>query len=261
MAGNTSEPGASVLSRIIAILGCFNDERPRLNLGELAARSGLPTSTTHRLVTDLVGNGMLERHPDRRYTMGTRIWEFGALAEVSLNLREPSLPYLLELYEATGENVHLAVLSGLEALYVTRLLGPRSVPTMSRMGGRLPLHTTGVGKVLLAYQPDSFVTEYLHRSLARPTAYSVVHAPRIRDDIGRIRARGFALTSQEMTLGNISIAVPIRDDTGDVFAAVGLVMHQARAEVKRHVPLLRRAAAGIAATVQEIRDATPLDSH
>lgn len=72
---------------------------------------------------------------DKRYSIGTRLWEIGELSDVSLRLRETALPYMLELYEAAGENVHLAVLSGVEALYVARLIGHRSVPTVSRMGG------------------------------------------------------------------------------------------------------------------------------
>lgn len=253
MAGNTSEPGASVLARAVAILDCFSETDSRLGLGELSERSGLASSTTHRLVTDLVRHGMLQRHADRRFTIGTRVWELGALAEVSLHLREPSLPYLLELYEATGENVHMAVLSGWEALYVTRLLGPRPVPTISRMGGRLPLHATGVGQALLAFQTDGFLRSYVEIARNGSTA-QLVQGPRIRADVERIRSRGFALTSQEMALGTVSIAVPIRDGGGTVLAAVGLVLGQRRADVQRHLPLLRRAAAGISSAFRAARE-------
>lgn len=246
MAGNTSQPGATVLSRTMQILACFSEEKPRLGLREISALSGLPVSTAHRMLKELRVQGLLDCDDgDKRYSIGTRLWEIGELSDVSLRLRETALPYMLELYEAAGENVHLAVLSGVEALYVARLIGHRSVPTVSRMGGRLPLHTTGVGKVLLAFQPDDFVDVYLGDALARPTAYSVISAPKLRAEIEQTRQSGFALTSQEMTLGNVSIAVPITDSGDRVFAAISLVLHTARADVRRFVPLLRRAAAGI----------------
>lgn len=246
MAGNTSQPGATVLSRAMQILKCFSEDKARLGLREISALSGLPVSTAHRMLKELHAQGLLDYDGgDKQYSIGTRLWEIGELSSVSLHLRESALPYMLELYEAAGENVHLAVLSGNEALYVARLIGHRSVPTVSRMGGRLPLHTTGVGKVLLAFQPDDVVDGYLGDVLARPTAYSVISAPKLRTGIEQTRRNGFALTSQEMTLGNVSIAVPIADSNDRVFAAISLVLHTARADVRRFVPLLRRAASGI----------------
>lgn len=247
MAGNTSQPGATVLGRAMQILGCFSEDNPSLGLREISTLSGLPVSTAHRMLKELRGQGLLDYDDGgKQYSIGTRLWEIGELSSVSLHLRESALPYMLELYEAAGENVHLAVLSGNEALYVARLIGHRSVPTVSRMGGRLPLHTTGVGKVLLAFQQDSFIDAYLGAVLARPTAYSVVSTPKLRAEIEQTRERGYALTSQEMTLGNVSIAVPISDPSSShTYASISLVLHTARADVRRFVPLLRRAASGI----------------
>lgn len=250
MAGNTSQPGATVLSRTMQILDCFSEDKARLGLREISALSGLPVSTAQRMLKELRAQGLLDYDDGgKQYSIGTKLWEIGELSSVSLNLRESALPYMLELYEAAGENVHLAVLSGHEALYVARLIGHRSVPTVSRMGGRLPLHTTGVGKVLLAFQPDSFIDDYLGTVLARPTPYSVVSAPKIRAEIQQNRDRGYALTSQEMTLGNVSIAVPITDGSSKTYASISLVLHAARADVRRFFPLLRRAATGISDTL------------
>lgn len=235
----------SVLARAFAILSAFDEQSPRLTLVELAARSGLPVSTVHRLAAELTALGALDRDDRRRYAVGTRLWEVGSLAPVSLHLRERAMAHLLELYETVGENVHVAVLSGRDALYVARLMGPRSVPTISRMGGRLPLHTTGVGKVLLALQDDRFLAEYLEAPLARPTRHSLGSPERLRAEVEQIRADDYALTSQEMTLGNLSVAVPIRFPDGTVAAAVGLVTHLSRSDAKRLLPGLRRAARGI----------------
>ena len=236
--------GDSMVARIARVLAAFDAERDALTLTELASGSGLAVPTAYRIARDLVGEGLLERRGSH-YFIGTRLWERGELAPISLRFREVALPHLLRLYEVSGENVHLAVLDGLDALYVARLIGPRSVPTISRMGGRLPLHTTGVGKVLLAYQSDDFLARFFARPLQTPTLHSLRSESAVRAELERIRATGYSVTNQEMTLGNSSLAVPIFVGEGPPFAAVGLVTHLARFDSRRSVPLLKDAAAKI----------------
>jgi DNA-binding IclR family transcriptional regulator len=157
MAGGSTEwRGRSVISKVVTLLDAFTPSTPELSLGELARTTGLPVSTTYRLVSELVAWGGLERaEGGTGYRIGVRLWEIGALAPRSATLREVALPFLQDLYQATLENVHLAVLDGREALYVDTIAGRGAVPVRSRRGGRLPLHATGVGKVLLATLPRS----------------------------------------------------------------------------------------------------------
>lgn len=240
-----------LLSRAVGMLHAFTADDDSLTAAELADRTGLPRSTAHRLVTEMALLGLLDRTTEGAYSIGTGLWELGELAPVSMKLRERALPHVLRLYEASGENVHVAVLSGgdpatAEALYVARVTGPHSIPTLSRMGGRHPLHTTGVGKALLAVQEDEWLDAYFHRTLERETVYSIVDEKQLRDEIASARERGFATTRQEMTLGNISIAAPIPATAGLPPAAVGVVTHLARAEERRHGPLVVAAARDIA---------------
>ena len=236
--------GDSMVARIARVLGAFDEERDSLTLTELAAGSDLAVPTAYRIAKDLVAEGLLERR-GAHYSIGTRLWERGELAPISLRFREVALPHLLRLYEVSGENVHLAILDGLDALYVARLIGPRSVPTISRMGGRLPLHTTGVGKALLAYQSDEFLARFFARPLATPTLHSLKSESVVRAELERVRSTGYSVTNQEMTLGNSSLAVPIFVREGPPFAAVGLVTHLARFDPRRSVPPLKDAAAKI----------------
>ncbi|HEU4849039.1 MAG TPA: IclR family transcriptional regulator [Terrimesophilobacter sp.] len=259
MAGGAADSD-SALARASRILTAFDETHRRLTLTELSARSGLAASTTHRMLAELAKTGLVDRAADGRYTVGRRLWELGEISPISLELRETALPWLLTLYEATAENVHFAILDGFEALYVARLVGPNSVPTMSRMGGRLPLHTTGVGKVLLAWQGQDYLTAYFSRRLERPTTFSITSEPLLRTQLREIRERGYSVTHQEQTLGNTSIAVPVRAPDGRPpveiasagrpdaapLAAVGVVTHTARADPARLVPVLSRAAAGLA---------------
>jgi DNA-binding IclR family transcriptional regulator len=244
-AGRNAVRGESMIGRVARVLRAFDDEHGSLTVSEVAERAQLPVATAHRIIAEMVTERMLDREA-HRYVIGTGLWEQGELAPVSRNFRENALPHLLGLYEVSGENVHLAILDGHEALYVARLIGHRSVPTVSRMGGRLPLHTTGVGKVLLAYQSEEFLEDFFTEPLERSTPHSRVSEPQLRAEFESIRARGFCVTNQEMTLGNASVAVPIFVSDGAPFAAVGLVTHLISLDPRRSVPLLKDAAAAIA---------------
>ncbi|MBN9611935.1 MAG: IclR family transcriptional regulator, partial [Actinobacteria bacterium] len=207
--------GASgVLERALAVLGCFSEHEPELRAAELAERTGLASSTLHRLLGTLKQYGLLVPMPDHRYAIGSRLWELGELSPVSLRLRERAIPHLMRLYEATGENVHLAVLSGPDpehaaALYVDRVTGRHSLETISRVGGRLPLHATGVGKALLLGRDDEWLRRYFTVPRERETVHTVTDEAALRDELQRSRARGYASTREEMTLGNISVAAAL----------------------------------------------------
>jgi DNA-binding IclR family transcriptional regulator len=201
-------------------------------------------SSTHRVVAELVAGGFLVRGSDRKYRIGTRVWSIGQLAPVSDQLRHRALPTLARLYEETGENITLAVLDRGQALYVDRIGGERSVQTSSRAGGHLPLHTTGVGKVLLAWQSPEAIDKYLSRPLARATPFSIVDPVKLKSDLAETKTRGYALTRQESTAGNGSVAVPILRG-GRCVAALGVVAHLTHLDVPRLVEVLQQAADSI----------------
>ena len=245
MSAEAGSAGSSMAARALSLLDAFDADHPRLTLSELALRAALPLSTAHRLVAELVAWGGLERRPDASYEVGRRIWRLGLLAPVSLGLRDLALPYLQDLSAATGENAHLAVRDGTSALYVERISGRAAVPIVSRAGTRLPLHATGVGKVLLAHASDDVVAQTLAVA-RRATPYTVVTPGGLRRQLADVRRRGYALTAEEMTLGTRSVAVPVVDPQDRVFAAVGIVVASNRRDLTRLVPALLVAARGMA---------------
>jgi DNA-binding IclR family transcriptional regulator len=243
MAGNSSTPGASVTGRALSLLAAFDEEHRRLGLTELADRAGLPLATAHRLVGELVAFGALARTASGDYVVGRRLWDLGLLAPVQTGLREDASPYLHDLYGATLATVHLAVRDGTSVLYVDRLRGHASVPVVSSIGSRLPLHTTGVGKVLLAHAPPEVQGEVL-ANLSRVTPYSITQPGTLRRQLARVVRDGYATTVEEMSLGACSVAVPIRRG-GDVVASLGLVVPSLRKDRPRLVAALQVAARGI----------------
>jgi DNA-binding IclR family transcriptional regulator len=245
MAGNTSAPGATVVSRALALLFAFDDRHPRLTLSQAAQRAGLPLPTAHRLVAELVAGGALVRRSDGDYVIGRRLWRVGLLAPAETGLREVATPFLNDLHAATRATLHLAVRDRYEVLYLERLSGRTSVPVVSTVGTRLPMHATGVGKVLLAHAPDD-VVDVVMANLTRVTPYSVTQPGRLREQLAACRRDGWAATVEEMTLGACSVAVPVRAGAdGPVVAALGIVVPSLKRGRGRLVTALQVAAQGI----------------
>jgi DNA-binding IclR family transcriptional regulator len=245
MSGNTSDPGRSVLSRALAVLGCFTDERPEQTLGSIVAATGLASATAYRMVAELVEWGALERPARGRYRIGTRLWQLGALAPVARDLRAAALPSLQDLAAVTGQVVHLVVLEGDEALFVERLAGRTDVPVRSRVGGTLPLHASGPGKVLLAHGPPRLLQAVLDGGLPRCASGTITDPVRLRRALADVRATGYCLSRDEMTDGASSVAAPVVGRSGAVVAGLSVVVPSSTRNLQPLVPAVRLAAAAV----------------
>ena len=247
--------GVGMLERTLAVLGSFSEDEPELTAAELAVSTGLPSSTLHRLLGTLIGHGLMTRVPGHRYTVGSKLWELGELSPLSMRLRERAIPHLLRLYEATGENAYLGVLEGepdaAAVLYVARVTGRNSVPTIGRAGGRGPLHATGVGRVLLAGRDEDWLLRYFRVPRERETMMSLTGEAELRREIARTRARGYALTREEMTLGSMSVAAPIPCAPGLPPAALSIVARKDQADEKMLARLVLLAARDIGAACRD----------
>lgn len=250
MAGNTSVPGATVTSRVLALLGAFDASHRELTVSDLARRSGLPVPTAHRLVGELTAWGAVHRTEAGTYVVGKRLWDIGLLAPVARELREVAVPFLHDLYAATLETVHLAVREDDHVLYLETLSGTRSVPVVSTVGSRLPMHATGVGKVLLAHAPDDIRRRVLAGPLPRFMPRTITSPAVLAREMDRIRADGYATTDEEMTPGARSVGVPIATTNG-VVGALGFVVDDLRRSRGRLVAALQVAAQGIARSMRD----------
>ncbi|MGO4596311.1 IclR family transcriptional regulator [Terrabacter sp. 2RAF25] len=246
------DSGRTVTSKVLAILATYESSPGSLSLTQLADGAGLPLPTAHRLVAELVGWGALERDENGRYAVGLRLWEIAQNAQ--RELRDAARPYLQDLFSLTQETAHLAVREGHEALYIDRIYSSKRVPRASRVGGRLPLHATAVGKVLLAFEEPWVRDAYVARGLEAPTRHTHVNPTRLLEELETIREQGYATTNEEVRPGSCSIAVPVQSGDGRVPASIGLVMLSRQSDrMVRYVPTLRGIAARIEPAVSRWR--------
>jgi DNA-binding IclR family transcriptional regulator len=255
MSGRTNNPGQSVTARVLSILAVFEGTLVPQSLAEISAKTGLAQSTAHRLLKELEEWGALQRDARGRYQIGLRLWELGQNA--GRQLREIARPYLQDLFSLTQETVHIAIRDGADVLYIDRIYGTRRVPQASRVGGRLPMHATAVGKVVLAYEEEWVREAVLQGLLERRTAFTHVDPLQLRRELEQVRERGYATTGEEVRLGSCSIAVPVFQGTGEIGAGLGIVVATANArQMERHLPAMR----GIAKRIETATAKIPLST-
>ena len=227
------------------VLAAFTVPDTELSGAELARRSGLPRSTTHRVASELVAVGLLEQTSSGRMRLGMRLFELGHLALLQRGLRESASPFLADLSAATHETVHLAVLEGLDVVYID-IIRPSSAPALrSRVGGRLPPSTTGVGKALLAFSPPGLVDAVIERGLPRLTPYSITDGAKLRAELVQVRRAGLAFDNQEQAIGTVCCSAPVFGVGGALVGAVSVSGHLGTLRIDRVKMAVRSTAAGI----------------
>lgn len=245
-APSPSSPTA-VLDRAFALLELFGPGRFELTLAELTAGSALPRSTVHRLAAQLERLGALERTP-RGWRVGVRMFELGQLVPSQLRLRERALPFMGDLYEATHQTIHLAVLERQDVVYVEVIAGHQKVRSPSRRGGRVPAHCTAVGKVLLAFAPELPPVD--GPELVARTARTITDREHLRWVLGEVRLTGLAYDDEEAMPGLCCVAAPVIGHQG-VVAALSISMPiDAELTPRQAAPILRTAARALSRDLQ-----------
>ena len=235
----------TAVRKALAVLEAFDAEASRLTLSELAERCGLPVTTAHRLIGDLVAWGALERDGDGRYALGLKLWELGALAPRALGLRQCAMPVLEDLYEATHQNVQLCVLDGLEIVFTERISGRHAIGLVSRVGGRLPAYATSGGQVMLAFASPAVRKAVLAGPLVSYTSKTITQADRLRSVLAEIRRTGFAVCDGHLTEDALAVAAPVRGPRDAVVAAVSVVVPSHPGAEIPLIPAIVAAARGI----------------
>jgi IclR family acetate operon transcriptional repressor len=196
--------------KTLSVLDALDASASRL--GDIAERAGLPKSTVHRILRRLVEYGYARAEGDGRYVLGPRALTLAGAALQHLDAG----PALRELHAEVGHTVHFAMLAGDEAVYLEKLVDP-NLPYQfaSRVGGRIPLHCTAMGKALLAAMDRHVARELLgRRELARRTANTLVTIDEIDAELDRISARGFAIDDEENERNIRCVGAAVRDHRG-----------------------------------------------
>ncbi len=225
----------------------FSHVDRELGVTELARRLGLGTSTVHRLLATLVEERLLDRGRARgSYRLGLAVYELGASVTSHFDLHEAALPVMASLRHSTRETVHIGVLDGMEVVFVERLEGLETVRIFTRVGTRLPAHSTSSGKVLLASLPEEVLRERLARSSPpRLTRYTITDVEAIVAQLREVARRGWADNGEESRLGLMSVGAPIRDAGGAVIAGLSMAWPTRRTDPgvqRRHTALVVDAA-------------------
>jgi IclR family transcriptional regulator, pca regulon regulatory protein len=220
------------LERGLAILSAFRGSRPLRGVSELAREVGLSRSTAHRYIATLAALGYLDQDDaTQKYRLGPRVLDLGFSAIHSMELREIAAPHLQRLSDETGHTVNMAILDGVDIVYVERCRSSRAgqseIDLNLHVGARLPAYCTSMGKVLLAFQPAEARSDLVDRSeLVSRGPRTLTSRAALLAELGRVRERGIAANDEELAWGLRSIAAPIRGADGSVVAALNLAAHQ-----------------------------------
>jgi DNA-binding IclR family transcriptional regulator len=239
----------TVLGKALALLRAFGPADSVLPLAELVRRTGLAKGTAHRVAGDLVTHGLLDR-TQHGYRLSGGLFELGLRAAAERTLVEVAMPFLQDLYERTHETVHLGVRQGGEVLYLTKIGGHRQARTPSRTGGRMPVHCTAIGKVLLAHADEEELTAVLAGPLERRTPRTVVAPGMLRRQLAKAVESGIAYESEESTPGLLCVAAPVLEPDGrTAVAAISVTGPVGRFRPESHANTVRSAAAALGAVL------------
>ena len=247
------------LARGLAVIRAFDASQPEMTLSEVARRTDLTRAAARRFLLTLVELGYV-RSDGRVFALRPRVLELGYAFLSSLSLPEVAEPHLETLVADIHESASVSVLDGGDIVYVARVPTSRIMTVAITIGTRFPAYCTSMGRVLLAALDPQSLEEYLKdATLVRRTSKTLHTVDALRTELVKVRTNGYALVDQELEEGLRSVAVPLRDRTGDVVAAANVSLQANRGTVdwarREIVPKLRATAGRIES---DLKTAQPL---
>ena len=217
------------LAKALRVLDLFNGVDGGLRLSEIAQRMHTRPGSIYPIIHTLHKFGYLERDSEtKKYSLGLRILVLANQILASLDIREKAKPVLKRLARELEVNAHLAILYEGEVLYLDREEAAPSVVIPSVIGRRVPPHSTALGKVLLAHDPEALERFLSKGPLPALTPNTITNAELLRRELERVRQQGYATDWEEFHEGNICVAAPVRNYRGKVVAAISVSFPKAR---------------------------------
>lgn len=241
------------VQKALQILDVLHENVADMGVTELSKATGLYKSTCHRILATLKESGYVEQSEQTgKFRLGWRLFQLGASLPERVRLTDVARPEMVKLAGTCGESINLAIRSGRDALFVDRVSGDALFRPEIRIGTRLPAHATGVGKVLLAWlSTDVLKGLYESEEIPPVTPSSIIRRTDLFTLLSKVQKDGYALDLEESGAGIGCLAVPIRDHTGAVAAALSITFLASRmselprdenaALLKRHAETISRA--------------------
>jgi DNA-binding IclR family transcriptional regulator len=215
---------ATAVERALNILEAASQRREGLTNSEISRRLGIPKSSASYILRTLEHRGYLRRDAESgRYRLGLKLLSLGGEAQAGLDLAEVALPFMRSLVERLGMTCHLAVIDQNEAVYIEKVEAPGFFKVNTWVGRRMYLHSTSVGKALLAWMPKAERDALLHYcDYKRRTPKTITSLSRLVAELERVHQQGYAVDDEENSLGARCVGAPIFDALGNVVAALGV---------------------------------------
>jgi len=221
---NMRENKIQTIDRSVAILDCFTLEKPAMGVREVARRTNLSPSTVGRMMAYMRDIGILSQDPETQsYMMGSKVLAWAGIYTVTSDVRAVALPVMVHLQEETRETISLYVLEGNDRVCIERFESPETVRIVARVGRRIPLYAGSAGKVFLAFMPQARREELLADMKLEPmTERTITDKDELRENLGRIREQGYAISRGEWIIDASGTAAPIFDARGNIIAAISI---------------------------------------
>lgn len=228
-------PGEFVqsLERGLAVIRCFGRDEPQRTLSEVAVATGLSRATARRFLHTLAALGYCSTD-GRIWSLQPRVLDLGYAYLSSVRTWDTVQDHLQELVQRVNESSSASVLDGEDIMYTVRVPTRRIMAMTIEVGTRLPAYATSMGRVLLAGLPEPGFEQYLANVILRPITTRTVHdVETLREIISDVRLRGHCLLDQELEGGVRSVAAPLHDAKGNVFAAINVSAHASRCSLEQ----------------------------
>jgi IclR family acetate operon transcriptional repressor len=231
-------------------------------LSDIARQTRLPVSTVHRILQELVAAGWAREEENRTYSLGARLLSLPARSTGSPDPARLARPVLRELASQTGRTVHFALRDGEQLVYVDKIEGRGAYAMRSRIGGSIPLHSTSIGKSVLARMDDAEVRQIAATTgLPKQTSRTLSDITALLRHLGKVRSRGFAVDDEEQEVHTRCVGAAVLDHRGEPVGGVSvssLVFDLSLVQVLEVAPLVVAAAERISRAMGDPRPAGPV---
>lgn len=233
----------------------FDESDLHLTLSEIAARTGLPKSSTHRLCSEMVELDLLKRDRNK-YELGRSLLDIGTQVRAYRQLRAVAEPHLFELYARTQAGVHLTIRDGLKVRYLSRIVGATNNHPFTSVWGERPIHSTASGKAFIAFSKDGpeLLRELEKKGMEAVTRRTITSVTDLRKNITSSKSFGYVYEEGESAIGWKALAAPVWGASDEVIATVSLSMKIGRSDMADLVPMLKSVAQDIS---QDLARQTP----